>query len=183
MSRTRNVLKNVEWGLIQKVLTLIVPFINRTVIIKVLGMEYLGLNSLFTSVLSILSLAELGISSAIISAMYKPIAENDTELVCALMNYFKKAYRVIGLFVTVVGLGIMPFLSKVVKGDVPPDVNIYILYIIYLSNNAISYYLFAYKNCLFIANQRNDVNSKIQAAILIVQNVIQIIMVYLTKNY
>lgn len=183
MSRTRSAIRNTGWGFVQKFITLSMPFITRTVLIKVLGIEYLGLSSLFTSILSLLSLAELGISSAIISAMYKPIAENNTDLICALMLFYKKAYLVIGVVVTSIGLVLIPFLPELISGNIPADINVYVLYVIYLINNAISYFLFAYKNCLFIAHQRNDINSKIQTIIFLIQNLIQIVLIFTIKKY
>lgn len=183
MTRTQNAVRNMSWGFTQKIITLLMPFLTRTVLIKALGFEYLGLNSLFTSILGLLSLAELGVSNAIISTMYKPIAENDTDTICALMAFYKKAYYVIGIVITIVGISIMPFLDRFISGDVPKDINIYYLYVIYLVNTAASYFLFAYKNCLFIAHQRNDVNSKVQTFCMFIQYIIQIILVLRFKNY
>lgn len=183
MSRTKNAVRNIYWGFAQKAITLLLPFVARTVLIKVLGGEYLGLSGLFTSLLSILSLVELGVSNAIISSMYKAVAENDEKTICALMLFFKKAYRVIGIIILIVGVVIIPFLPHFIKGDVPADINVYYLYIIYLFNTVVSYFLFAYKNCLFAAYQRNDVNSRVQLICLIAQNVVQIILLILFKNY
>lgn len=183
MSRTKNVLRNTEWGFFQKIVTLLMPFITRTALIQFLGVEYLGLSSLFASILSILGLAELGLSNAIISVMYKPIAENDTNLICALMQFYKKTYYKIGLLVTLLSLIILPFVPNLINGNSPKDINIYILYIIYVLNNALSYFLFAYRNCLFAAHQRNDINSKIQTVIIFLQNAIQLILVIAFKNY
>ncbi|MFV0241635.1 MAG: oligosaccharide flippase family protein [Lacrimispora sphenoides] len=183
MNRTHNAIRNLFWGLLQKIVTLLLPFFARTVLIKALGVEYLGISSLFTSILGLLSLAELGISNAIISTMYKPIAENDTETICALMAFYRKAYYVIGIIISVVGITIMPFLDRLISGNVPSDINIYTLYLIYLANTTISYFLFAYKNCLFVAHQRNDMNSKVQTVCMLFQNVLQIILVLCFRNY
>ena len=183
MSRTQNAIRNMSWGFAQKIITLLMPFITRTVLIKVLGAEYLGLSSLFTSILGLLSLAELGVSNAIISTMYKPIADNDKETICALVAFYRKAYYAIGTIITIVGIAIIPFINKLISGDVPTDINIYILYFIYLFNTAVSYFLFAYKNCLFLAHQRNDINSKVQTGCMILQNVLQVMLVLLFKNY
>lgn len=171
------------WGFTQKIVTLLLPFITRTVLIKILGAEYLGLNSLFTSILGLLSLAELGVSSAIISTLYEPIAKNDRETICALMAFYRKAYYVIGLVITIAGLGLLPFINRLISGGVPADINIYVLYLVYLFNTAVSYFLFAYKNCLFLAHQRNDVNSKVQTSCMVLQNLLQIILVLLFRNY
>lgn len=183
MSRTENAVRNIYWGFAQKVISLLLPFVARTVLIKVLGGEYLGLSSLFTSLLGILSLAELGVSNAIISCMYKAVAENDENVICALMRFFKKTYRLIGVIILVLGIGLLPFLPHFINGDVPKDVNLNYLYLIYLANTAISYFLFAHQNCLFVAHQRNDVNSRVQLMCLIVQNALQIFLLLLFKNY
>ena len=114
-------------GVISKIVSLILPFVARTVILYALGSAYLGVGTLFTSVLSFLSLAELGFSSAITFAMYKPIAEHDTEKICALLNYYRKLYRIIGCVVLAIGLSIMPIIPLLIKGDLPEELNVYIL--------------------------------------------------------
>ena len=86
IERTKNAARNIVWGVIEKIITLLIPFLTRTILIKVLGSEYLGLNSLFTSVLQVLSISELGFGSAIVFSMYKPIAEDNKEVLCALLN-------------------------------------------------------------------------------------------------
>ncbi|MCF0238149.1 MAG: polysaccharide biosynthesis protein, partial [Sphaerochaetaceae bacterium] len=145
MSRTHNTIRNSVWGLGQKALMLISPFIIRTLIIKTLGADYLGLNGLFVSILQVLNLVELGFSSAITFSLYKPIAEKNIPVVCGLMNVYKKIYRYVGFGILGLGLFFSPFLSFVIKGDVPSDINIYLLYYLYLFNTASSYLLFAYK--------------------------------------
>ena len=104
MSRTKNASRNIIWGVLNKIVTLGMPFITRTVMIYTMGMQYVGLGSLFTSILQVLSFAELGIGGAIVFSMYKPIAEGDNDKVCALLNFYKKIYRVIGCVILVVGL-------------------------------------------------------------------------------
>ena len=126
-SRTKNALRNMIFGFFNKFVVLLFPFIIRTVIIKTLGSEYLGLNSLFISILQVLNLAELGFSAAIVYSMYKPIAENDTKTICALMNLYKKIYRVIGFTVMAIGLFLLLFLKFFIKGAYPTDINIYYL--------------------------------------------------------
>ena len=95
MGRTRRAFVNIIWGFIEKMITLICPFIIRTIMIYKLGNEYLGLNGLFTSILQVLSLAELGFGDAIVFSMYKPIIENDNKMLSALLNLYKKVYRII----------------------------------------------------------------------------------------
>lgn len=182
-SRTKNATRNIVWGIAYKVSTLFLPFVVRTVMIYSLGSEYLGLSSLFTSVLNVLSLAELGVGSAMVYAMYKPIAEKDIDTVCGLMNLYRKIYRIIGVIIIIVGVAIMPFLHKFISGDVPDDINIYLLFIIYLINTAGSYLLFAYQASVLNASQRNDVASKVNMFTGIAKNVLQIVILLLLRNY
>ena len=140
--RTSNATRNVAFGIILKVVAIIFPFIIRTVMLYVMGSEYVGLNSLFTSILSFLSLAELGVGQALVYSMYKPIAENDIRSISALLNLYKKLYRLIGTIILIVGVAIVPFLGSLVKGSCPNEINLYILYGIYLFNTIASYWLF-----------------------------------------
>lgn len=183
IDRTINATRNIIWGFIEKIAVVIMPFLTRTVLIRTLGAEYLGLNSLFASILQVLSISELGIGTAIVFSMYKPIAEDDNDLLCALLNVYKKIYYVIGSIILLVGLLIIPFLPRLISGDYPPDINLYVLYIIYLFNTVISYYLFAYKQALFSAYQRSDLISKRSALISLLSNIIQMTLLLLTKNY
>lgn len=183
MSRTYNTIRNSFWGLIYKAITLIAPFIIRTIIIKELGIEYLGLSSLFTSILQVLSLTELGFSSAIVFSMYKPISEKNHKKIRALMNFYKNAYRNIGLIILVIGIGVIPFLNKLISGGYPETINIYFLYILYLSNTVISYFLYAYKIALLNANQRQDIISNVLSIVTLIQYVMQVLVLVVYKNY
>lgn len=183
MDRTLNATRNITTGVILKVYQLVTPFIIRTIMIYLLGMEYVGLNSLFTSILSVLNLAELGVGSAIVYSMYKPIANDNTETICALMKLYKTYYRVIGFVVLVVGLIIFPFIPNLIEGDVPEDINIYILYLLNLAVTVTSYWLFAYKNSLLTAYQRTDVINNITIAVNTAQYLLQALVLLLARNY
>jgi len=183
IERKKNAARNVIWGIAEKIVELLLPFITRTVMIKVLGAEYLGLSSLFTSILSVLSISELGIGTAIVFSMYRPIAENDNETLCALLNVYKRIYRVVGSVILTVGLCLLPFLPRLIHGSYPADVNLYVLYLVYLFNTVISYFLFAYKTAIFSAFQRRDLISKRAAAVNFVSNLLKIAALLLTRNY
>lgn len=183
MKRTKNAIRNIIFGFINKAVVLLGPFLIRTVLIQQLGSEYLGLNSLFTSILQVLNLTELGFSSAVVFSMYKPIVEKDTNTICALMNFYKKVYRIIGTVILIVGIIITPFLKYLINGSYPSDINIYILYYIYLFNTVITYFLFAYKSALLTAHQRSDVMSNIHTITYLIQYVAQVIVIFLWKNY
>lgn len=183
MNRTKNAVRNIVTGFINKFVMLFFPFIIRTILIKKLGAEYLGLNSLFVSILQVLNLTELGFSSAIIFSMYKPIADGDKKTICGLLNFYKKIYRCIGLVLLIIGLLLLPFLTSLIHGTYPNDINIYILYLIYLVNTVITYFLFAYKSALITAHQRNDLINNVSTFVLILQYLIQIIVLLILKNY
>ncbi len=183
IERTKNAGRNIVFGVMLKAYQIVIPFVMRTVMIYLMGVQYLGLNSLFTSILQVLNLAELGVGSAMVYSMYKPIAIDDETRICALMKLYRMYYRVIGLVIAIIGAFLTPFIPKLIKSDVPPDINIYILYILNLAVTVLSYWLFAYKNCLLDAHQRTDVTSKVTLVTNTVQYALQILVLVLFKNY
>ena len=183
IERTKNATRNIIFGVLLKIYQLIIPFFIRTVMIYFMGVQYLGLSSLFSSVLQVLNLAELGVGGAMVFSMYKPIAEDDGKTICALMRLYKIYYRVIGLVIAVIGCALTPFIPKLISGEVPADINIYVLYLLNLAVTVLSYWLFAYKNCIFQAHQRSDVVSKITLITTTIQYGIQIAVLCIFKNY
>ncbi len=183
IERTKNAARNVCFGVILKIYQIIVPFIMRTVMIYFMGMEYLGLNSLFTSILQVLNLAELGVGSAMIFSMYKPIANDDCTTICALMKLYRLYYRIIGLVIAVIGSLITPFVPRLIHESVPDSLNIYILYLLNLSATVLSYWLFAYKNSILMAHQRDDVISKVTIVTNTLQYIIQIVVLAVFRDY
>lgn len=181
-SRTVNSVRNMFWGAINRAVSIVFPFIVRTIFIKVLGEEYLGLNSLYSSILQVLNLADLGFASAVVASMYKPIAEGNEEEICALMNLYRKIYRTIGLVILSIGLVLTPFIDKLINGVPPQGVNIYFLWILYLLNTVVSYLFFAYKVSLLNAHQRNDLTEKIGALCRAISSLLQIFVVVVWKN-
>lgn len=167
----------------QRMVGIILPFIVRTILIYSLGASYAGLNGLFASVLSVLSLAELGVSNAIAYSMYKLVSEGDTYHVCALLNVYRRAYRIIGAVILSLGVALLPFLRYLIHGSVPEDINIYLLFCIYLINTVISYFLFGYKSCILSVNQRQDVISKISIFSRTLLQISQVILLLCCKNY
>ena len=182
-SRVLNTKRNIITGLFQQLLNIILPFIVRTMILYILGDQYQGLNGLFTSVLSILNLSELGFSYAVTYILFKPIANGDNELICAVMAYLRKVYRYVGAAVLVLGLAVMPFLRYLINGSVPDDVDIYILYAVYLGNSVVSYLLFAYKTSLITAMQRMDIINIITMAVKTVMQISQIAVLIVFRSY
>lgn len=183
MSRTSNATRNIKWGFYNKIVAVIFPFITRTVMIYVMGVQYVGLSSLFSSILQVLSFTELGIGSALVFSMYKPIEEQSVDKICALLNFYKRAYQIIGTIILFVGLTLLPFLKYLVADEVPKGINLQYLFGIYLLNNVIGYYLFAYKQSLFLASQRVDRISAVNMLTQIAMNTLQIIALFFVRSY
>lgn len=183
IERTKNATRNIIFGVILKVYQVIVPFLMRTAMIYLMGVQYLGLNSLFTSILQVLNLAELGVGSAMIYSMYKPIAEDNNTTICALMKLYRTYYRIIGLIIAIIGCALTPFIPKLISGDVPNEINIYILYLLNLAATVLSYWLYAYKNSILQAHQRTDVVSKVTLVTSTIQYALQLLVLWLFKNY
>lgn len=183
LERVKNASRNMVYGIASQIVKQVLPFIMRTVMLYLLGVEYLGLNSLFTSVLSVLNLTELGVGSAMVYSMYQPIVDDDTEKICALMRLYKIYYRCIGIAVCMIGLALLPFIPKLINGEVPPDINLYLLYLINLAATVCSYWLFAYKSSILQAYQRNDVISKATLVTDCVKYATQFLVLAIFKNY
>ncbi len=179
----KNTKKGIVAGVIARVIALFFPFLNRTLFLMLLGPKYLGLNGLFASILGVLSLAELGFGTAIICSMYKPIADDDRELVCAYLNFYRTIYRWIGTAIFLIGLCLMPFLRQLVHGNLPPDVDLHILYLLHLINTSVSYFLFAYRGVIINAHQRPDVTTNIGTLISLMQYLAVFAVLALTRNY
>lgn len=159
------------------------PFFLRTALLYFLGVQYLGLNGLFASVIQILNLAELGVENAIVFSLYKPIVEDDHTMICGLMRLYRRYYTVIGLFIAAAGLVLLPFLPKLIQGEIPPDLDIYVLYLLYLTATVASYLVMGYKKCLLKAHMRSDMLSKVTLAVSITANILQIIAICIFHSY
>lgn len=183
MTRIQNVKRNTLYSVIKFSVQLVLKFILQTVLIYALGKEYLGVNGLFTNIFNLLNLAELGIGSAIVFSMYKPIAEGDIEQIKALNNLYKKLYLFIALVVCILGVAITPFLPYLISGDTSGlHINIYIVYLLFLLNTLVGYFS-AHKRSLLFAFQRTDVENKVKSATLIISTFMQILALLLFKNF
>ncbi len=182
LDRTKNAFNMVLFGTINNIVWIVFPFFLRTCVIYYLGEEYLGVSSLFTSILSVLSLAELGFGSAVAVSMYKPVAKDDTAAICALMKLYRKIYYIVGSVVLVLGLALLPFLNALISGDYPADLNIYVIYVLYLLSTVSTYFLFAYRQVLLTVHQRQDVVQKVSIATKIITCILQAIVLICFKN-
>lgn len=182
-SRTKNTTRNIYSGILKQALNTILPFFVRTIILYRLGEQYQGLSSLFNSILHVLNLADLGFSTAVVYILYKPVAENDKNAVRAIIAYLQKIYRVVGISILGAGLVLLPFIPKLISGTYPEDINLYVLYLIYLINTVISYFCFAYKSALLNAVQRDDLVSKASMLTTSGVRILQIAALLVFPNY
>lgn len=178
---SRNVIINV----ITKMIMMLLPFAIRSVMIYTLGNLYLGLDSLFSSLLSMLSLSELGFSSAVVFAMYKPVAEKDDKKVRALLTFYKRVYFIVGCMILGLGLILLPSVQFLIAEGTtyPQDINIHVVYLILLINTALSYFLFAYKNAVLVATMRNDLDALLDLLRSILSHGLQILVLLVMQSY
>jgi len=180
--RTRKSIRNVSIMLLTQFITLALAFASRTVFIKSLGAEYLGLNGLFSNILNALSLAELGIGTAIAYALYKPIAENDTEQIKSILAFYRRCYFFIGISIIIIGCLVLPFLPYLIKGDVTVPVNIYNVYLCFLANSVIAYF-FAHKRTVIDETQNKYLTTLVDFSVNTIVVIIQIIVLWQFKDY
>ena len=179
--RTSNSVKNSITASIGYLVSLVIGFVSQALFIRILGAEYLGLNGLFSNILTMLSIFELGVGNAIVFNLYKPIAEDNRDQIKSLMLFYKKAYNLIAALMLGCGLLVIPFLTNIV-GEVTVDVNIYIIYLMFLFNT-VSSYLMVYKRNLICANQKNYVVNIVHIGYLTIINISKLLALYFTKNY
>ncbi len=180
--RTNYVIKNAWVGVLAEAIAVLLSFISRTLFIKILGNEYLGINGLFTNVLTLLSVAELGVGEAIIYHLYKPLALNDEKKIKVYINFYKKAYTTIGIIIMILGLCVIPFMDLIItkKPNIPDNLDL--IYVLFLINTSLSYF-YVYKTSILKANQQNYIIVIFKQVFHCVQLVVQIILLYLTHNY
>ena len=181
--RTTNTVRNIFVGFIYRFIHILMPFVIRTMIINVLGKEYLGLNTLFTSIFTFLNLAEFGFTNALTFKMYKPAKEKDFEALSVYASVIRRVYLVVGLVILGAGTAVMPMLPHFINGECPSDVNIYILYFIYLMNTVIPYLGCGYCTSVFAAFQRIDLTNIINAVVTLALNLFQIAVLLITASY
>ena len=177
MSRTNNMIRNISFSFLGQGIGILASFIVRIVFIRILGSTYLGLDGLFSNLLTVLSLTELGVGTAITYSLYKPLATKDTEKLKSLMAVFKKVYTVIGLIIFGLGFLLTPFLSFFIK-DMPDIWGLELIYVLYVTNTAVSYF-FSYKRNLILADQNRHIETIYRYGFYIGMNIIQIIYLIL----
>lgn len=181
-SRMKKTMLNTIVGIVNKFGIAILNFIMRTVFIYTLGMQYTGVSSVFTDILSVLSLSELGISTAISTALYKPLHDDNRIMICKLMKFYKIAYRYIALFIMIVGLMLLPFLNFFIT-DVP-DIkeDIRLIFIFYIIRTSISY-LLVYKSTILSADQKQYIITIRELICVTVRYILEIILLFIFKSF
>lgn len=181
-SRTQYAIKNASITTCMQIVNIVLGFVSRTIFIYLLNSDYLGVNSLFTNILTVLSFAELGIGNAIVFSLYKPIAENDKKKIQALMKFYKNAYWLIGSVILLAGLCVIPFLDVVIKDKPAIDESLVLIYCLYLFNTAVSYF-FSYKKTLITACQKDYIVQIYTRVFQFVQLVVQSVFLLITHNF
>lgn len=185
-SRTKNTIYNLITSFGSQLFHIILQFAVRTVFIHTLGKAYLGIGGLFSNILTMLSLAELGVGSAIIFKLYKPIANNDNNRISALMKFYKQIYRVIGLVVALIGLCLIPFLPWLIKDYdklATLNINAVFIFCLYLFKSVSSYLFFAYRSAIIKANQKEYLINIIDFIFRVAFSILQIILLLVYPNF
>ena len=182
--RKKNSIRNIIVALILNTINILIGFVAQKIFINTLGQTYLGINGLFTNIISMLSIADLGIGAAITYNLYKPIAEDNKERISILINFYKKSYRIIALVVLILGCLIMPFLTSIIsKNDIQNiNINIYIVFALFLIDTVASY-LLTYKRSILYANQKNYIINLVHIGYILILNIIQVVILLFTHNY
>ena len=181
-SRTTNVFKNSIARLLQRLSSILVQFILRTIFIYLLGKEYTGVSGLFTDILNVLSLMEAGLDTSMVYALYKPLAEKDESRIKALLNFYKNAFSIIGIVVLVLGFSLMPFLGYIVK-DVPNiKEDIRLIFAFYIITSASSYF-FVYRTVLLNADQKSRIISKWRSIILVLECILEVLFLFVLRSF
>lgn len=182
MDRTENTVKNVTFSMLSEFMLAVLKFVSRYVFVQILGKEYLGLDGLFTDILAVLSLAELGFSVSITYSLYRPAAEGDRELIKSLIRLYRRVYQIVGVTVLTVGAGLTPFLDFFVK-EMPEDIPyIPLIYLLNVLNTGVAYF-FTYKSTLLFVYQKKYIDTMIRAGLTLLVNVVQIVVLVVSGNY
>lgn len=183
MGRIQNVKINAIYNLLSNVVTMLLSFVTRTLFIYTLGVKYLGLNGLFTSILGVLSLADLGISTAITYSLYQPLSDDNQKKIGQIIALFGKMYKIIGIIIFALGICLVPFLKYLVNFPEGININYYVIYLLFLINSVSTYLFFSYKNTILYANQQSYLTVKYEIFYSIITMISQIIVLLIFENY
>ena len=180
-TRTKNAMLNIAFGYIAQIGIFILSFAGRRIFLNYLSADYLGINGLYSNVLTILSLAELGLDTAVVYSLYKPVAENDTLLIRSLLFFFRKIYFILAFLIFVIGVAIIPFLDIIVNSDLQRK-DLIIYYVVFLTNTVASYFV-AHKVALLSACQEQRIHKLITLVATLLLQIVYICVLVLTRSY
>lgn len=181
-SRLKNSALNFSSGFLGRVLTILLNFVVRTIFIYCLNEAYLSVNGLYSNILTVLSLAELGFGSAMVYRMYAPVAVKDYQKTAALLRFYKKIYAIIGAVIFGLGLCVIPFMDYIIK-DKPDVSGLTLYYILFLINTTISYWFASYKASVLYADQKEYIKTNVQNATTVLQSALQIVLLLIFRKY
>ena len=179
--RVKSSIINAIVSIVAQVVTIVVTFISRRIFLQTLGESVLGINSLFNQIISMMSLMELGIGSAIIYSLYYPLATGKKEQIAAIVSLYKKIYTVIGVMVLVVGSALTPFITFFITGDYSEISNIYLIFMLFVINSALTYFN-SYKQNLIVADQKKYITVIFHNGLFVLLNIVQIFVLLRTIN-
>lgn len=181
--RVKHTVKNLIWIYANVFVTSFMPFWIRRFIIHYWNMEYLGLISLYSSILNVLNISELGIGTALVYNMYKPMAEGDVIHVNQMLSLYQKFYRFFGLVILIVSVILMPFLPFLIQGNAPRELNIYAIYVFYIAYATVSYWIYSYSPAVYQANQDISVTNKYSAIVWLITYSVQLVALAVCHNF
>lgn len=181
-SRARNTVRNSAIGLLSYMLTSITTFISRAIFIRVLGVEYLGVSGLYTNLLAVLALSDLGVNTVMVYSLYKPIAEGDTQRIASLIKYYEKLYRLVAVVILTLGLACIPFLPMIINNSKLPQNELSLYYVLVLMNSVCSY-LAITKSTLIRADQNMGIIQAVHAGTSLGMHIVQIVFLLYFKSY
>lgn len=180
-SRTKKAIRNILTGLGNKIFLLFLTLISRKFFIEYIGVEYLGINGLFSNILMLLSMADLGFGVAMSYSFYKPLEENDTRKISALITLYRKIYNIIAVAVAILGLLMIPFLKYIVNLENNIE-HLTLYYVVFLANTVFSY-LMSYKQTILTADQKSYIVNNIKSVVNLLMVIAQILVVVIFHNY
>ncbi len=181
-NRTKQIKRNMGGAMLLQFISMVFPFVIRTLMIQKLGDEYLGLNSLCTSILEVLNIANLGMDRVLVGRLYKPVADGNTEEICGLYHFYNKIYYTLAGTILVGGVIVLPFLSHFIAGSAPAGINVYAVFFLYLVSSANTYVSGA---CVLIcrAHQKENYMAYSNVISLSISYVFQIVAIYYQNYY
>lgn len=180
--RTRYSAINAIVSIVAQIITIVITFVSRKIFLMTLGETVLGINSLFTQIISMMSLVELGIGSAITYSLYKPLADENKPQIAAIMRLYQKIYTIIGVLVLAIGVCITPFIKWFIEGDISGVDNLYLIFLLFVINASLSYFN-AYKQNLIVADQKKYITIICHYGLFVILNILQIIVLIKTGNF